>query len=243
MKSPEKLYQFHVRNLRSVTAGLQHVFASGREAIARAHQEGVNTHVRLVSFLLGVWSEARLLKLLYEPNGFSEPERCKVLKETALTRWQVLVELAFRKHYNIPQSELRPPKLPSTAHFRLAKLQEALQTELRAVITMRNKLAHGQWAYPLNDVLDDVAQEQMEALRKENLLSLRQKFRLLDILCNVIHDLSVSRRTFERDWDDHFREFEQTRINIERKNLATWEAQMRKKYQQGRERLMTVKAG
>jgi hypothetical protein len=243
VKAPEKLYQFHVRNLRSVTDGLEHVFASGREAVARAHQDGVHAHVRLVSFLLGVWSEARLLKLLYEPNGFSELERSRVLNETALTRWQALVELAFRRHYDIPQAELRPPKLPSTAHFRLTKLQEALETDLRAVITMRNKLAHGQWAYPLNDALDDVAQEQMDALRNENLLLLRQKFRLLDILCNVVHDLAVSRRTFERDWDEHFRVFEQTRTNIERKDFATWEAQLRRRYRQGRERLMTAKGG
>lgn len=179
MKATEKLYKFHVRNLWSVTDGLDHVFTSGREAVARGHQENVRTHVCLVSFLLGAWSEARLLKLIYEPNGFSDPDRSTVLSETALGRWKILVELAFRRHYDIPLAELRPPKLPSTAHFRLTKLQEALDTDLRAVITMRNKLAHGQWAYPLNDALDDVAQEQMDALRTENLLLLRQKFRLL----------------------------------------------------------------
>ena len=237
MKPPEKLYQFHVQNLRSVTDGLEHVFASGREAIARGEQAGVKTHIRLVSFLLGAWSEARLLKLLYEPKGFSDLERSNVLKGTALERWHTLVELAFRRHHGIPYAELRPPTLPSTAHFRLTTLREALESDLRAVITMRNKLAHGQWAYPLNEALDDVAQEQMDDLRAENLLSLRQKFRLLDILCNVAHDLAVSRRTFERDWDEHFRVFEQTHTNIERKNYALWEEQLRRKYRQGRARM------
>ncbi len=77
------------------------------------------------------------------------------------------MELAFRRHYDIPQAELRPRKLPSTAHFRLTKLQEALETDLRAVIRMRNKLAYARWAYPLNDAVDDVAQEQMDALRND----------------------------------------------------------------------------
>jgi hypothetical protein len=245
VKSPEKLYQFHVRNLHSVTEGLENVFTSGRGALARGQQRSVNTHVRLVSFLLGVWSEARLLKLLYEPRAFSDLERSQVLKEneTALARWQGIVELAFRKHYRIPQAELRPPQLPSTAFFRLTKLQEALETDLRAVITMRNKLAHGQWVYPLNEALDEVAQEQMDALRHENLLLLKLKFRLLDILCKVVHDLAVSRRTFERDWDEHFRVFEQTRTNIERKDFNSWETQLRQKYRRGRERLMTAKVG
>jgi hypothetical protein len=50
-------------------------------------------------------------------------------------------------------------------------------------------------------------------------------------------------RAVEVGWDEHFRVFEQTRANIERKDFPTWEAQMRKKYQQGRERVMKAKGG
>ena len=99
---------------------------------------------------------------------------------------------------------------------------------------MRNKLAHGQWIYPLNDEMDRVAQDQMNALRQENILSLIQKRSLLEILCQIIHDLIVSRPTFEQDWDKHFGRFEQTRTNIERKSYGKWENQIRVKYQRGR---------
>ena len=105
---------------------------------------------------------------------------------------------------------------------------------------MRNKLAHGQWEYPLNEGMDDVAQVQMDALRIENVLSLTQKFKLLDILCKVVHDLAVSRPTFERDWDMHFSWFAQTRTNIERKSYDKWEAQIHARYKQGCEKLRRV---
>ena len=237
MKSPKKLYKFHVANLQSVSDGLDHTFRSARNAIARGNQSAVGTHVRLLLFLLCVWSEVRLLKLLYEPNGFSPAKRKAILAATALEGWQLAVETAFRRHYKIPRAALRPPKLPSTAHLRLTTLQETIQKDLSAIITMRNKLAHGQWQYPLNDSKDEVAQEQMNTLRIENVFSLRQKFNLLDILCQIIHDLVVSKPTFERDWDKHFGRFEQVRTNIERKSYDKWEEQICARYKRGIENL------
>ena len=238
VKSSKKLYEFHVANLRSVRAGLDHVFRSARSAIACGDQSVVRTHIRILLFLLGAWSEARLLKLLYEPNGFSSVEKNRILSAaTALARWLSAVEIAFRRHYNIPKAALRPPQLPTTAHFRLTTLKETMKNDLRAIITMRNKLAHGQWKYPLNEGMNDVAQLEMDALRTENILSLTQKATLLDILCKVVHDLAISRSTFERDWDVHFSNFEQTRTNIARKSYDKWEAQIHTRYKRGYEKL------
>lgn len=103
---------------------------------------------------------------------------------------------------------------------------------------MRNKLAHGQWKYPLNDRMDNVAQDQMNILRGENVFSLRQKFNLLKILCQIVHDLVVSKPTFERDWDKHFGRFEQTRTDIKRMSYDKWEARVRAQYKRGLEKLV-----
>ena len=239
MKPPKKLYKYHVKNLRSVSDGLDHVFRSARDAVARDDQRVIRTHIRLLLFLLGVWSEVRLLKMLYEPDEFSQTERCRILKATALERWLLAVEIAFRRHYKIPKATLRPPQLASTAYLRLKTLKKTLRNELREIITMRNKLAHGQWIYPLNDAMNGVAQDQMDALRRENILSLIEKKKLLEILCQVIHDLVVSKPTFDRDWDKHLGQFEQTRTNIERKSYKKWEDQIRAKYRRGREKRLS----
>lgn len=233
MTSPEKLYKFHVENLRAVSRGLEHVVAVAREAIARRRDTVMPSDIRLFLLLLGAWSECRLMKLIYEPNAFSDTDRAFILKKTALRRWHAAVERAFRRHYRISRAALRPPALPSTAHGRLGVLKDALDADLGAVITMRNKLAHGQWAYPLNESLDNVAQTQMDALRTENLLSLKQKWALLDAVCASVHDLAISLPTFNRDWDKHFRHVEQIRINIRQKSYSAWAAQLRAKYERG----------
>lgn len=240
VKSPKKLYSFHVANLRAVSRGFDHVLTSARNAIAQDDDESTKTYICLLSFLLGTWSEVRLLKMLYEPMGFSQNDRSRILKVNALDSWLLSVEIAFRKHYCIPRAALCPPELSSTTHFRLKRLTGILRDDLGDVITMRNKLAHGQWEYPLNEALDDVAQGQKDSLRIETLLSLIQKRKLLEILCQVINDLTVSRPTFERDWDKHFRQFEQTRTNLKRKSYSKWESQIIKRFKQGRMRRAAI---
>ena len=239
MTSSKDLYKCHVANLRSVSHGLDHVFRSARDAIARNDQRVIDTHIRLLLFLLGVWSEVRLLKILYEFNGFSQAQRKRISKATALDRWLLAVELAFRKHYSIPKAALRPPQLPSTAYLRFTTLTETLNNELSEIITMRNKLAHGQWRYPLNDAMNRVVSDRMRALRQENVLSLICKRNLVEILCQIVHDLIVSRPTFEEDWDKHYGRFEQTRTNIERKKYNKWASQTRARYHRGRDKRLS----
>ena len=234
VKSADKLYRFHSENLRAVAAGLDDVSASARVALARRHSKSVATHLRLYAFLLGAWAEARLLKLLYEPNAFTEDERRSVLGKNALDRWHAVLEAAYRRHYKIPNASLQPPALPVTASGRLQTLRAVLDNDLSSVITLRNKLAHGQWAYPLNDALDDVAEAQMKLLRQENLLSLKFKSAMLDSLCACVHDIVVSRPTFERDFDGHFRHVEQLRADIMRRSYSDWERTLIEKYQRGR---------
>ena len=234
LKTPDKLYRYHVANLRAIQRGLDDCLASGRQAVAMGDKFATTTHTRLYMLLLGVWAEGRLLKLLYEPNAFSDADRGAVRDEKALQRWHAIVEHAFRRHYKIPRQALQPPALPSTAHLRLTAIKSTLEDDLKPIVTLRNKLAHGQWEYPLNDVLDDVAQAQMDALRRENLLTLLQKRSLLEALCAAIHDLATSPMTFDRDWDKHFRQVAQTRANVARKSYATWCLQIQERYRRGR---------
>ena len=237
MKTSDRLYRFHVENLRAVRAGLDDVLAAARRAIASRQQSPIPTSLRLYAFMAGAWAECRLLKLLYEPDAFSDAERRLILAETLLTRWTKVVEIGFRRHYRIPAAPLQPPALPKTAHARLQILNVVIVGDLRSIITLRNKLAHGQWTYPLTDDLEDVAQEQMDALRLENLLSLKQKTSLIESLCASVHDLVVSLPTFERDFDRHFARIEQTRRNLVAKDYGKWVDQIRSKHDRGQAEL------
>jgi hypothetical protein len=74
----------------------------------------------------------------------------------------------------------------------------------------------------------------MDALRKETVLTLKQKESLIDSVYGAVHDLVVSKPTFERDFDSHFRHVEQIRVNVARKNYDQWRDQLRTTYERGR---------
>lgn len=237
MKPPKKLYQFHIANLKEIDHAMKSVAISLRNAISKDDSKTSSSYMRLYSLLLGAWAEVRLKKLIYEPNGFSESERKTILKQdTQLKQWQHALEVGFRKQYRIPKARLSENSLSHSAFSRYTTLSTMLANDLASVIQLRNKLAHGQWIYPLNNKGDDIAQKQMNALRDENLLSLQFKKSLLTSLAAIIHDLVVSRPTFERDFDHHFQAIINTRRNLLNRDYKKYTNNMRMKYLRGQEK-------
>jgi hypothetical protein len=111
-----------------------------------------------------------------------------------------------------------------------------IEDELTDLIEVRNKLAHGQWSYPLNSKGDDVANEQMKSLKETNALALSAKKRLVESFCAAMHDLVVSQRTFDRDFDDHFRQIQTARTDLQCRDYGRHEAVLRAKWARGRTR-------
>lgn len=215
MVSDDKLYKFHVANIRSVEIALDNATLSARKAISEENISATESFVRLYALLLGAWTENRLKKLLFENNGFSPAERSRVVAlETQLEQWKKVVELAFRKHYQAPYAELSDSTLPFSAFARYRSLMELLENDLRPIIEVRNKLAHGQWVYPLNSEGTDVEQNKYQLLNNENLPSLQYKKSLISSLSDIVHDLVVSLPTFERDFDKNYKRITNTRSNL-----------------------------
>ena len=206
-----------------------------RASISQGDEATNSAFMRLYALLLGTWAECRLRKLMYEPQGFIDTERETIQTEsTQLKQWQKAVEVAFRRQYKIPKAVLSADILPNSAYTRYDTLSEMLTSDLGSIIELRNKLAHGQWHYPLNSEGNDIAQEQMDALRIENLLSLQFKKTLLESLSSAIHDLVVSKPTFERDFDNHFRAISETQRNLKNRDYKKWAEGMRQKYERGK---------
>ena len=235
--SPKKLYRFHVENLRAINSGLKRVARPLLASIAQGDNKCTDAYVRLYALLLGAWAECRLTKLLYEPLAFTADERLRLNKySTHYKRWQNVVELAFRKHYNVPKAELTSMRLGHTTFFRYSTLVDLLSNDLKETITLRNKLAHGQWAYPLTDDGQSVAQEQMDLLRKENCLSLQLKRRLLEYLLDIVNDLTVSKKTFDRDFDKHFHCIEELRQQLKNRSYSEFENRIHVRYIRGQQK-------
>jgi len=201
----QKLYKYYVKNLKSLEIAIKSTALSARKSISEQNKNSIQSFVRLYAFLLGAWAETRLGKLLLERTGFTEDERRDVLKEhTQLDQWNKAVEMAFRKHFQVPRAELEPPNISHTANHRYLSLKETIKVHLSPVILVRNKLAHGQWIYPLNIDASNMEHEKYILINKENLLSLQFKYSIVKTLADIIHDLVVSPPTFDRDFDQRY---------------------------------------
>ena len=148
--------------------------------------------------------------------------------------WLFTIELAFRKRYNIPRAQLSESSLNHSIHSRYTSIVEMVDLDLRSIVEVRNKLAHGQWRYPLNSDNNDVSQEHMDSLRKENILSLQYKKQLINHLSNIIHDLVVSKPTFERDFDRHYMFIVNTRMNLKSRDYNDYKEKLIEKYEKGK---------
>jgi hypothetical protein len=183
--------------------------------------------------LLGAWAENRLRKLAYEPNGFSQQEREMVSAATSqMESWKKALELGFRKRYCLPKADLSA-SLPITARSRYQTLLVILEDDLKPIIEVRNKLAHGQWSRTLNNANDDFSQEMMARISGENALTVKFKKRLLNYLAQLIHDLVAGNEAFERDFDLHFKNLEQAKRDITKRLFSSWLTAMQEKHQRG----------
>jgi hypothetical protein len=230
----QRLYQFHVTNIRSIEIALNNSALAARSAISEDNKPAIRSFVSLYALLLGLWAETRLNKLLYENNGLSVTERNLVVSESQqLDKWLRVIEVAFRKHYNILTASLNESNLPFTANARYIGLKGILEEDLKNIMEIRNKLAHGQWVYPLNNEGTNVEQRKYRQLNDENLPSLQYKKELITSLADIIHDLVVSRCTLERDCDRNYKKTTSTRTNLRKRSYEKYAAQLIAKRERG----------
>lgn len=231
-----KIYAHHVVNLQELEHALSHVSRLARSTIASNDpQQSLRSLLRLYAFLIGAWSECRLRKLLHEKFGFSEDERSAILKMSSqLDQWLATVDCAFRKHHKIPKAPLEEKVLGVAHAARRAALHDVLNNELKIIIEIRNRLAHGQWVYPFNLEGTMVEQDKYKMINKENLQSLQFKLSLVRHLADTIHDLVISPSTFERDFESHFRKLFQVRTNLVTKDYKKYEKSLVERRQKAR---------
>jgi hypothetical protein len=200
------LFQYHTKNLQFLSTALLKNAEAARIAISKEDEDGVQTFVRLQHFLLGAWAEVRLCKLLAEEQTLSSSDIEQVNnKQSQFEKWNTVVELAYRSKYNRPTGVIDENTIPYTAALQYKEIIEVIKNELKDIIEIRNKMAHGQWKFLLNGESTAIEPEKMQKFQRENLQSLLFKKRLITCLVDAIHDIVISPATFDRDFDKHFK--------------------------------------
>ncbi|WP_244666073.1 hypothetical protein [Rhizobium ruizarguesonis] len=239
---PSKLYKAHVANLRELDIAISVVRRQARAAIARKDPEkSLDAQVRLLAFLTGAWAETRLNKLLHEEFGFSAAERDKILEEdTQIERWKKAVDVAFRKNIGKPKAKLGRATLGVAGSARRDVIHEIIESDLRIIIEIRNKLAHGQWHFPLSNDGTKIESKKYTLINKENLMSLQFKQDMMKHLSSLIHDLIVSPAAFERDFESHYVKLENAKRSLLNESYSRYEATLQRSREKFRSKLNTT---
>src|SRR5690606_26023421 len=138
----------------------------------------------------------------------------------------------FRKRFAITKAAIVAPAVPFAAAARFKACVELLQNDLKPIIELRNKFAHGQWAYLLTNDEQDVNSMQMAAFKKENFMTLQLKGDLVEHLANILNDLVVS-TAFDRDFDRDYDRIEACRSRLRVQCFTDYRRRLQERYKRG----------
>lgn len=228
------LYKAHVKNLRSVEKGIVQIERDLNRAVAEENVHLTETLKKLYLFLVGAWAECRLKKLVFENPGFTAAHRSIIVAERSQAdRWKKALEIGYRKRYGIARAPLSEATLPGTAWFRFSAIRLVIAENLEPLIGLRNTLAHGQWARPLNSEETDVSGVLIAQMNQENAVTIKFKIMMISSMSDLIHDLIAS-SAFERDFDLHYRHVTMARSNLLSRSYENWQQAMVRKMRRGK---------
>jgi hypothetical protein len=224
-----KAHKYHNVNLQAIGSTLTQVALSAKLAIRQRRHKELSFHNKLYCLLLGAWAEVRLQKLLNDTGGFSKTD-LKIInaEDKQFSKWRKCIEIAFQHKYQCALD-----KLPKTASMRFDLIVKYMNDHLEPIIRIRNRLAHGQWIYVFNSDLTDIEQNALQYLNQQNILTLQFKMDLLDAIAKLIHDLVVSKPTFERDFDSHCRKIDSIESNIRSRSYKAYVQSLLKRQESG----------
>ncbi len=238
MKDPLKLYKYHTANCARITDAIKRIELQARRAVASEDRKTLKALLPLYGLLIGASAETHLLKILFEPRAFDQAKRDGVLAEkTHFGRWKRLLEVAFRTHHRLnPKTSLTKDTLPIRDFHIFEELSGLLDNQLKIIIEMRNKLAHGQWEYPFREDFTDVISDKKKLLNRENLLSLKFKRTIMTNLLAMIRDLAVSHSTLQRDFDVYYNRLRNARRSIARRSYEKYKESLVLKRRRGEQK-------
>lgn len=214
---------------------IKSVQISLRDHISKNNKLDEYVFTKILSQLINSWAEVRVLKLVYEQGGFNVNERNRIITcSNALERWEMALTIAFCKAYGIANSnQISRVSTPITRRTRYQELIELLMNDLMESNQLRNRISHGQWSYAFTSDLLSISGPLTKELRQENIVKLQLRMKMFTSLAQIIHDLAVSKSTFERDFDANYMKIEEQKRNFHNRSYDDYKTRMIAKRKRG----------
>lgn len=245
------MYDKHCQNLNEIEKAIKIIEKDINNAIRYKRVLEEKIYTKLLCALMVSWLEIRLLKLINEKSDFNnknsmtifkDNEIQKILKASSLLdKWLVSLNIAAKKSYKIKLNKnlliVNNYNNQKTFELKHKLLVKILKNEFSPTINTRNKIDHGQLMYAYKNYPNEFSTENTMELNKINIVSLRCKKAIFKNISNIIHDLTVSKKTFERDFDLYFKKIESYKTDIEKMNYDNYRTKLINKQEKYRKTL------
>ena len=203
---------------------------------------------RLYTFLICSWLEARLTKIFYESSScaFTDIEINSItnFRNSMEYRWKASFSLAVQKSYSFSpypkivhdySSNFIPGSLCLTNYQTIL----ALFKDLSDAITIRNRLAHGQWAVQFNS--DNTQIEQYSLIQNYDNI---QKLENLKACFNQIGEIISMYVTYKDKQNPNFDQIVSQKLKLimdkklkaEKMNYSRYVSSLKRSYEANRQR-------
>jgi hypothetical protein len=245
------MYRKWCENVTALESAIEQLQKDLRLSISKEQKNNEYSYTKLLSYLVVCWCEARVIKLIYEPehtftnrNGtftkrksFTQQEIEQIIDSSTLKdKWITALQIGISKAYGIILDGNFSNNLPFTLRARYLVIIELIENDLLPSIELRNRIAHGQWKQAFTNDLSSFSQPHTTALRRENIVSLQLNYGIFKHLAQLIHDLASSPATFERDFDSNYKIIEQNKLNLNSRNYENYCEKLIAKYNRGQVR-------
>lgn len=203
----QSLYEIYQENLELLENEMQQVKKMTQINLGRLYYEkakekkqgnipkleyDVLGSTRLYTFLLCSWLEAWLKKILYENSSaaFTEMERESILSARKMSeKWTMCLNMSVCKSYGfsfcLKKNDYSADFAVNSEELQNYQKVSAFLAKIEQAITVRNRLAHGQWSRPLNSRCTGLAEQGVYDFFSDN-----DNIQKLDLLHKIYKDIA-----------------------------------------------------
>ncbi len=243
--SKEELYEVYTKNIQYANYQLSVIKTEARQVAVKYYwyceEKGIERRdifsnlealTNLYAYILGSRFELQLMKILHENSSvaFTEEELRNIkCKHTIYDRWSECLNISFDKS-SVDWEDISGENLKEIFQDRQNYLKE-----FQDIITMRNRLAHGQWSVQMDSAgTKEKVPDAM--LRYSDLSKLVLLANKLDIMSRIVETIVVYKdkesTEFKQKLVSLIRENQNYDVRIERTNLRQYIDSKLKKYKQ-----------
>lgn len=209
-------------------------------SIISKNEKEIKAGTRLFSFLICSWFEVRLMKMLYEDSSaaFSDSEIKQIRSlNTAIEQWRTSFLIAICRSYGFTYNKNQDYNSLFTPNSKeLLNFQQVNQLfeEISDAITIRNRLAHGQWDIQFNSrntqILTPGFLNTYDNIQKLDLL--KQCFNHIAELINMYVTYKDKQNpNFDKNVNSLVQKINDKKLKINNMDFQKYQQQLGRKYQ------------